>query len=184
VETSLKKLILSVAVPGGWFDQNRVTMGRLHLELFKPAVNLQERTVSPSNLRRLNETLEQHFARRTPYNFFSGLLLPALGKAAEKSSQGQACVDLARVACALERSRIKQGNYPDSLTALTPAFMAKLPHDVINGQPLKYHRTDDGRFVLYSVGWNETDDGGQLALTKSGNADWNKGDWLWHYPAK
>jgi hypothetical protein len=31
---------------------------------------------------------------------------------------------------------------------------------------------------------NETDDGGQIALTKSGNAEMNKGDWVWRYPAK
>ena len=36
----------------------------------------------------------------------------------------------------------------------------KLPHDIINGQPLHYRRTDDGQFVLYSVGWDEKDDGG------------------------
>jgi hypothetical protein len=31
---------------------------------------------------------------------------------------------------------------------------------------------------------NETDDGGQIVLTKSGNADINKGDWVWLYLAK
>lgn len=183
-ETSLKKLILSVAVPGGWFDQNKVMMGRLHLELFKPAVNLQERTVSPTNLRRLNETLEQHFARRTPYNFFSSLLLPALGKAAERFARAQVCVDLARVACALERHRLAHGQFPQNLDALVPQFIPKLPHDVINGQPLKYRRTDDGQFLLYSIGWNESDDSGEIALTKNGNADWSKGDWVWRYPVK
>lgn len=44
--------------------------------------------------------------------------------------------------------------------ALAPQFIIKLPHDVINGQPLKYRRTDDGSFILYSMGWNEKDDGG------------------------
>jgi hypothetical protein len=55
---------------------------------------------------------------------------------------------------------------------------------VLTGQPLKYRRTDDGQFVLYSVGWNETDDGDTLGLNKEGNPDWHKGDWVWRYPAR
>jgi hypothetical protein len=179
-----RRLLFRLAIPRGWFDQNKVSVARIHLELFQPGVDLETRRVSPATLGRLDQGLQAEFTRRTPYNLFSGLLLPALGKAAERFSRSQASVDLARVACALERHRLAQGGYPEYLDALVPQFLAKVPHDVINGQPLKYRRTDDGRFVLYSVGWNETDDGGQLALTKSGNADWNKGDWLWHYPAK
>jgi hypothetical protein len=77
-----------------------------------------------------------------------------------------------------------RGAYPESLDALAPQFIAKLPHDVINGQPLKYHRTTDGRFILYSVGWNETDDGGIVGLKESGSVDINMGDWVWTYPAR
>lgn len=184
ITTPLQTKLLLRLVPRGWFDQNRATMGRMHLELFKPAVNPQERKVSPGDLRQLNEALKQHVSRRTPYNFFSGLLLPALSKAAEKFARAQACVDLARVACALERHRLAHGQYPPTLDALVPQYIARLPHDVINSQPLQYRRTDDGQFLLYSVGWNESDDGGETALTKSGNADWNAGDWVWRYPAE
>ena len=53
---------------------------------------------------------------------------------------------------------------------------------IINGRPLKYRRTDSGRFILYSVGWNEKDDGGVVALTKNNppRQDTEKGDWVWH----
>ena len=61
---------------------------------------------------------------------------------------------------ALERCRLARGAFPESLDALAPQFIAKVPHDVIGGQPLKYRREADGSFVLYSVGWNEKDDGG------------------------
>ena len=115
---------------------------------------------------------------------FSKMLLPALARFAEKCARAQAFADLARVACALERYRLANGQFPETLEALAPKFIEKLPHDVINGQPLKYRRTDDGQFVLYSVGWNETDDGGKVGLTKYGNPDWHKGDWVWRYPAK
>jgi hypothetical protein len=84
----------------------------------------------------------------------------------------------------LERYRLANGQFPATLEALAPKFIVKLPHDVITGQSLKYRRTDDGQFVLYSVGWNETDDGGKVELTKSGSPDWHRGDWVWRYPAR
>jgi hypothetical protein len=55
---------------------------------------------------------------------------------------------------------------------------------VVGGKPLNYRRTEDGQFLLYSIGWNETDDGGKIALTKSGYPDKKAGDWVWRYPAK
>jgi hypothetical protein len=93
-------------------------------------------------------------------------------------------VDLARVACALERYRRAHAEYPETLEVLAPQFIEKLPHDITNGQPLKYRRSEDGQFVLYSVGWNETDDGGIVALKKTGSLDSEKGDWVWQYPIK
>jgi type II secretory pathway pseudopilin PulG len=110
--------------------------------------------------------------------------MPAVAGCTEKFARAQNSVDMARIACALERYRLANGQLPDTLNALTPGFIAKLPHDVINGQALKYRRTADGQFVLYSVGWNETDDGGNVELTKSGSPDNKKGDWVWRYPTK
>ena len=81
-------------------------------------------------------------------------------------------MDLARTAIALERYRLAHGEFPESLDALAPQFIAKVPHDVIGGQPLKYRRTADGQFVLYSVGWNETDDGGVVGFSQKVKARW------------
>jgi hypothetical protein len=46
---------------------------------------------------------------------------------------------------------------------------------------LHYQAAPDGSFILYSVGWNETDDDGQVFLTKSGSVDLDNGDWAWRY---
>ncbi|MDH7501750.1 MAG: hypothetical protein QHJ82_03415 [Verrucomicrobiota bacterium] len=58
-----------------------------------------------------------------------------------------------------------------------------MPHDLISGEPLKYRPTDSGGFILYSVGWNQTDDGGVLGRTGKTkgreNLDLTKGDWVW-----
>jgi hypothetical protein len=44
----------------------------------------------------------------------------------------------------------------------------------VGGQPLKYRQTADDNFLLYSVGWNGADDGGQLSLFP-----YTDGDWVW-----
>ena len=69
------------------------------------------------------------------------------------------------IACALEHSRFLHGQYPETLDALVPQFIEKIPHDIINGQSLHYRRTADGKFLLYSIGWNQTDDGGYESPT-------------------
>jgi hypothetical protein len=60
--------------------------------------------------------------------------------------------------------------------------MDRLSNDVITGQPYKYRRTDDSQFILYSVGWNEKDDGG--VPSQHGLFDDQEGDWVWAYPGK
>jgi hypothetical protein len=53
---------------------------------------------------------------------------------------------------------------------------------VITGELLRYKRTAAGMFVLYSVGWNEADDGGTIQVRKPGDApDSKRGDWVWTY---
>jgi hypothetical protein len=168
-------------VPAGWFDQNKLSLCRLHEDYLLPVVDLQRRVVSPEFAARSQAALVK--LHRRPYDVFSTMLVPALSRSAERFAYGQTAADLARVACAVERYRLANGQFPETLEALGPKHIEKLPHDLINGQPLKYRRTDNGQFVLYSVGWNETDDGGKVEVTKSGGTDINKGDWVWRYPA-
>lgn len=175
--------ILFRLAPAGWFDQNKLSLGRMHVEYIRPMIDAQKQLARPAVSQKATAAIAAF--RPTPYNLFAGMLLPALDKAAQKSATAQTYLNLARVAIALERYRLAQGQFPESLDAIAPKFIANLPHDIITGQPLKYRRTDDGNFILYSVGWNETDDGGAVGLNKDGkNVDFKKGDWVWRYPAK
>lgn len=67
-------------------------------------------------------------------------------------------------ALALERFHGQHGAYPDSLSNLVPEFISQAPVDFMDGRPLRYYKTGDGHFVLYSVGLEGTDDGGKLQL--------------------
>jgi len=66
------------------------------------------------------------------------------------------------VAIALERYRGKHDEYPAVLTSLVPEFLKAVPTDFMDGNPLRYRLTDDGHFVLYSVGLDCVDNGGEM----------------------
>jgi hypothetical protein len=170
-------------IPAGWFDQNKLSLCRKYEKYLLPLVGGPDRRiVSAAATKEADSALGRQGAR--PYDLFSGMLLSSLGGFAIDCARAQSSVDLARVACALERYRLTNGQFPNTLDALAPKFIAKLPQDISNGQPLKYRRTEDGQFVLYSVGLNESDDGGTVGLKKNGRADLNKGDLVWRYPAR
>ena len=92
-------------------------------------------------------------------------------------------------AIALKRYQLKHGNYPPDLNSLVPEFLSKVPLDPVDGQPLRYRRNADGTFLLYSVGENGKDDGGNPALepnVESSDYYWlnpHALDWVWPQPA-
>lgn len=182
--SSFRPVVLCRLLPRGWFYQNQVQCARIMVEHWLPLVDLERRVVDREFVVRAERATGQVISRKTPYNFLARMFLPALGPASIRFANAQNSVDLVRLAIALERFRLAHGKYPESLEQLVPQFIAKLPHDVATGEPLKYQRTSDGCFILYSVGWNGIDDGGQVALTKTGEIDWNSGDWVWQYPRK
>jgi hypothetical protein len=100
---------------------------------------------------------------------------------AQHCAQAQVWIDEMRIACALERYRLAHNAYPASLDALVPAYVAELPRDIFNGEPYHYQLRPDGVYLLYSVvGWDLTDEGGQLIFRKDAQVPVNKpGGWGW-----
>jgi len=88
--------------------------------------------------------------------------------------QARCRLEAALTLVALQEYRVRHGRYPDGLAALVPDFLPRLPIDYADRQPLRYCLTDGG-FLLYSIGADGKDDGGQCAqpLTpwRQGNAD-------------
>jgi hypothetical protein len=169
--------------PDGWFYQSELAIAQVYQLWYLPMADVQQQLVSPEIGRQADEFLSSW--KSTPMNVIAKMVLPALNAAARRFAREQISVDLARTACALERYRLAHGEYPESLDALVPQFIGKLPHDIIGGQPLHYRRTSNGQFVLYSVGWNEKDDGGVLGyLPHLPMPSFELGDWVWQYPTK
>jgi len=169
--------LLGWFAPRGLFYQNQIVINRLHQQFSLPAVDAAAHRVFPDHCG--TNALLAALGKRTPYNILARMLFPAFQKVALRFAYTQAVFDQATLACALERYRLANGSYPETLAALAPRFIAKIPGDIIGGQPLHYRRTGDGTFLLYSIGWNERDDGGALASKKSGRDDIENGDWVW-----
>lgn len=187
-------------VPSGWWYQEKLNYGTFYDDEMKGVVDLAAKTISPTaaeaNARAMSEVLSVdddfpsqrygHFPGRPVKAFLhhrlmASMFLPALKNFCSKIAAAQITANQAALACALERYWLANGRYPDTLAALSPKFIARVPNDVIGGQPYKYRRTDDGKFILYSVGWNEKDDGGVPGKTLF---DTTQGDWVWSYPAR
>lgn len=176
---------VSWAFPSGWLHQNMLTISEMHQEFTLAAADEKARRVFPDRRERLDSRLEK-MGWFHPYTVFSRMLIPALSGAIRRSARMQTNVDAARVAIALERHRLANGALPEALDVLVPRFLGKIPTDLFDGKPLRYRRNADGSYILYSVGWNQIDDGGEIAWSKGKDPsmDISKGDWVWQMPRR
>ncbi len=71
----------------------------------------------------------------------------------------QATWDLLITDLAIRCYEADHGELPSELADLVPEFLAEVPEDPFSGKPLVY-RPDPTGYLLYSVGHDETDDGG------------------------
>ena len=111
--------------------------------------------------------------RRKEFPFIAWVyLVPRVEKITTDLAKGQArtVAELRCALCALaaERYRRTQGDWPASLAALVPNYLASIPVDPFDAQPLRMRRLEQG-FVIYSVGPDGQDCGG--ILIRPGKAD-------------
>jgi hypothetical protein len=158
--------------PRGWLFQNAVSYSQLMQKSFE-AYDVPAQRVLPDKCDAALTFINEKLQVASPFKYLASVAVPNIGKATQVTAQQQAYLREAALACALERYRRAQGEYPEDLKGLVPQFMDKLPSDLMTGETLKYQRLEKDKFLLYSVGWNLTDDGG--ASTKDRNA----GDWVW-----
>jgi hypothetical protein len=71
--------------------------------------------------------------------------------------------------------------YPGRLEELVPEFLPEVPIDFMDGKPIRYRRRPDGSFVLYSVGWDGLDGGGDPSIPPGSKLllrwEWPDVDW-------
>lgn len=174
---------LGLLFPRGWIRQNEVRIAAFHQRMIELGRALATNAPPDGWSRPLRdfseETQRSVQVTLNPHNMLFRMLVPALNKAMMKAARANQTAAFAAVACALERHRRKHGAYPESLAALVPEFMAQPPRDLMDGQPLRYARTAEGFFRLWSVGQDGVDNDGVARKKESGGVDETGLDWVW-----
>jgi hypothetical protein len=104
------------------------------------------------------------FPRTVPSRFtsqnFVTLMLAAVPAAAQTALHLETHRSMFDIVMALFEYRADLKHYPDTLEKLVPEFIERIPVDYFGHRALVYRKTDAG-FLLYSLGKNGRDDGGE-----------------------
>ncbi|MGH9428299.1 MAG: hypothetical protein ACRD2L_18600, partial [Terriglobia bacterium] len=73
--------------------------------------------------------------------------------------------NLVVTAIALKRFDLRHGEFPTALSDLVPDFLSEVPRDCIDDKPLRYRQAANRSFLLYSVGADGKDNGGDSSLS-------------------
>ena len=130
------------------------------------------------------------FSGENPFGFGDGVGEDGFQMLAKRMSDAENARRMTVTAIALKRFRLRHGKYPAQLRELVPEFLPRPPIDLMDGKPLRYRQRDDGTFLLYSVGEDGKDDGGDSSPpSSSAGDDWGSKQWygmrdaVWPMPA-
>jgi hypothetical protein len=168
-------------VPSGWYQMEKVSYGKMFEQNILGGWDSGEKLFHP----RVVEENELLFVKQIAHGpvhqvwnhyLFARMILPALMKSSQRSARAQSTAHQAALACALERFYLAEKKYPAALTELVPKYLAKVPHEVVSPEPMRY-RAENGGYVLWSAGWDGKDEGGIFLRAKDGKPE--HGDWVW-----
>lgn len=168
--------------PPGWYDIEKSKLARVYQAVLRDAVKPEQHAVFPAQLALIATNLPapsqlpRYDYVRKLYDFSAnGPLFQTLNVMAKRQNG----VDLALIACGLERYHLQNGSYPATLAELVPKYLPTIPPDVVKGQPLHYQAQGTNTFLLYSIGWNGVDDHGGTNLIFNGTREGDTADWIW-----
>jgi len=125
-------------------------------------------TDDPKALLRLSELHEDVGRPQGLTNYVVRPVMASYSRAVLLYVRLLARLEAMRLGLAAERFRLAEGRFPDSLAELTPTYIDTIPTDPFNGEPLRKANSETG-IVVYSVGENERDDGGDIGHTTRWN---------------
>ena len=117
--------LLMDAAPNGWFYLEEVNQSRMSQEWLLPVIDVPGHRISPAASVAGCERIGAAIAHPLivlffQHKLFAAMLIPSCSNLAEKTAYTQAAADTAAIACALERYRLANGHYPESLDSLVP----------------------------------------------------------------
>ncbi len=111
-------------MPSAFFYGNELAVAQVYDQFVLPLADPTNRTISIATYRLGQKFLAEQTNHWWPYKILALVTFPAVNKSVLRFALAQTDVNLARVACALERYRLAHGNYPETLDALAPQFIA------------------------------------------------------------
>ena len=114
-------------------------------------------------------------------HLMSHTLASAVGRTLERALQAETQKELAVAALALQRYALRHGHMPATLDQLVPEFVEAVPRDYFAGAPLLYRTNAAAAPLLYSIGADGKDGGGD-ATAPAGSAipaSFNGRDVVW-----
>lgn len=189
LNTSAEKgsVIFKKNIPNGIFRRMQLNVNLFHDQYSSEVVDVPARRIRKDAATAADARLDQmrycHFLGMplfNPYNLLTVIASLRIVSVTEKFAYEQSMTDLALVACALERHRLANGRFPDTLAQLVPKYFDAIPLDALHGEQPKYHLNPDGTYLLYLKGWDGNDNGGKVILRPDGKGiDYKKSDWVW-----
>lgn len=117
----------------------------------------------------------------------SGMTFSIASNTTRKSLQIETQRRMLVAAIAIERWKLRHGKYPESLGQIVPELLSTVLSDLMDNQPLRFKRTLDGAALVYSVGDDGRDDGGDPQPNDVKTAYrkiWDGKDAIWPQPAQ
>lgn len=168
--------LLAEAYRFAFFDEDRAFLNQTY-QKWLDYLSSEPGQVTPARLETLNAQINESLSGVNRYRrLVTSLAIPTIKEMFARAASIEAGLRQARIACAIQEFALAEKKLPSSLDQLVPKYLDEIPRDVINGGPMHYH-SDGKEYVLWSVGWNEKDDGGEASLNEKSPA--KKLDWVW-----
>lgn len=156
---------------------------------FQEALSKQSAALGRLGILQLSSSFDSLFSGKINFHAMFSESIVTLSGLSSKVMRVETARRIVITMIALKRFQLQHGVFPPDLNALAPKFISTVPRDPVDGQPIRYQRNADGTFVLYSIGENGKDDGGNAALEKDvegSSFNWlnlRALDWVWPQPA-
>lgn len=127
------------------------------------------------------DTVSGQVTRRMSY-LVTSQVTPSLASILNRLARTEAARQMAIAAIGLSRYRLAHHSPPSELAALAPQFLPSVPLDPMDGQPLRYRPSTNATFLLYSVGEDGRDGGGDanpVEVNARQYAIFTGKDWVW-----